>query len=255
MLRLVSLNGEIITQNLYKSHPIYSSIGRYLTYLRKNLGLEAEMAKLDSSGSRFKLLKALSQGKSHVVFEDYVYIPMNSKSSVWGFIKLKNSKILDAITIKKIIHHLNKAVPNDLYNESKEQKNNNKHLLALVLTANRFNSYKLVLDHFYKDKYTSFVNLSEWINLKQPFSLKYLREFRNSLFYIHEVMDLTCSQRATLALYSMLPSSIQKNALVITSKLSEKEIKKSLSSEKGFLNAFLDKKVDLDKIKSKRPLP
>jgi hypothetical protein len=254
LLRLISLNGENITQSLYRSHPVYPSLGRYLSYLKEDLGVEAELAKLDSKGSRFELLKALSTGKSHVFFENSVYIPMNSESKVWGFVKLKNSSKISDQTLQKALLSLNEVVPRNLFSEFEEQDNFNR-IVALVLNVRGSDGYKLVLDHFYKDKYASFINLSEWINLKQPFSLKYLREFRNSLFYIHEVMDLTRSQRATLALYSMLPSSVQKNALVVTSKLSEDEIKKSLSSERGFLSAFLDKKVELDKLKPKRPLP
>ena len=251
-MRLVSLNGENITQSLYRSHPVYPSIGKYLTHLREDLGLEAEMAKLDSSGSRFALLKALSQGKNYVAFENSIYIPMNSESKLWGFVKLKNSKKVDISVINKAIKSLKDEVPNNLYSEFEDH--NNSRIVAFVLNVKGADGYKLVLDHFYKDKYVSFINLSEWINLKQPFSLKYLREFRNSLFYIHEVMDLTRSQRATLALYSMLPGTVQKNALVVTSKYSEEQIKKSLSSERGFLAAFLEKKIELDKIKTKRPL-
>lgn len=179
---------------------------------------------------------------------------MKSESRVWGFVKLKNSKSADITVINEAVKSLKTVVPCDLYSEF-EDLDEQKRLVALVLGVEGTEGYKLVLDHFYKDKYASFINLSEWINLKQPFSLKYLREFRNSLFYIHEVMELTRSQRATLALYSMLPSSVQKNALVVSSKLTEEELKKSLSPERGFLTAFLDKKIELEKIKPKRPLP
>ena len=244
MLRLVSLNGENITQNLYRSHPVYPSISKYLVYIKEALGLEAEMAKLDSSGSHFELLKTLSQGRSHVIFEDTVYIPMHSKSEVWGFVKLKNSKYIDAAAIRKAVHKLQEIVPHDLYCDLDGSDNKN-HLVVMVLDTQGKKGYRLVLDHFHKDKYVAFINLSEWINLKQPFSLKYLREFRNTLFYVHEFMDLTRSQRSTLALYSMLPTSIRKNALVMNSKFSKNEIKKSLASERGFLSAFLDKRIEI----------
>lgn len=253
MLRLVSLNGENTTQSLYRSHPVYPSIGKYLIDLKKNLGVDAEMAKLDSNGSRFELLKALSRGKNYVTFEDSIYIPMNNKNMVWGFVKIKNAKDLSLKTIMSAIKGLDTAVPSDLYTGLEVNYQENR-LIAMVLGVKDRSGYKLVLDHFHNDKYCSFINLSEWINLKQPFSLKYLREFRNSLFYINELMDLTRTQRATLALYSMLPPSIQQSSLVVTSKYTEDEIKKSLSQEKGFLNAFLNKKIELKEIKIKRSL-
>jgi len=147
------------------------------------------------------------------------------------------------------IKGLNNSVPSDLYTGLEVNYQENR-LIAMLLDVKDRSGYKLVLDHFHNDKYCSFINLSEWISLRQPFSLKYLREFRNSLFYIDEIMDLTRTQRTTLALYSMLPLSIQQSSLVIVSKHSESEIKRSLSEEKGFLN----KKIELKEIKIKRSL-
>lgn len=248
MLRLITLDGKTITQSLYQTDPVYPSLSKYINHLKDHLNLNASLAKLDTQGSRFQLLNLLSKNKKYIDFEGAFFIPLYSESEIWGYVKIQNTsskKPVSSTSIKKALALLNSMVPNSLMTEPSDQKNFN-CFTALVLNTQGKNTYRLVIDHFYKDKFVSFINLSEWLNLKQPFSLKYLREFKNSLFYIHELTDLSRSQRTTLALYSMLPKTMKKSSLVLASKKSAEEIKRELVQEKGFLNEFLSKQIDIE---------
>lgn len=247
MLRLITRNGKTITQSLYQTDPVYPSLSKYINHLKNNLKLNASLAKLDTQGSRFQLLKLLSKNKKYIDFEGAFFIPLYSESDIWGYIKIQNpsSDPISSTSIKKALILLNSMVPNSLMTEPSDQQNFN-CFTALVLNTQGKNTYRLVIDHFYKDKFVSFINLSEWLSLKQPFSLKYLREFKNSLFYVHELMDLSRSQRTTLALYSMLPKTMKKSSLVLASKKSAEEIKRELVQEKGFLKEFLAKQIDIE---------
>jgi len=246
LLRLITLNGQTITQSLYQTDPVYPCLSKYINYLKDSLNLSASLAKLDTQGSRFQLLKLLSKNKKYVDFEGAFFIPLYSESDIWGYIKIQNSssESVSSTSIKKALQALNSMVPESLLTEPSDQQNFN-CFTALVLNTQGKNTYRLVIDHFYKDKFVSFINLSEWLNLKQPFSLKYLREFKNSLFYVHELMDLSRSQRTTLALYSMLPKTMKKSSLVLASAKSVEEIKSELIQEKGFLKEFLEKQIDI----------
>ena len=247
MLRLITLNGKTITQSLYQTDPVYPSLSKYINHLKDHLNLSASLAKLDTQGSRFQLLKLLSKNKKYIDFEGAFFIPLYSESDIWGYIKIQNTSAapVSSTSIKKALMLLNSMVPNNLMTEPPDQQNFN-CFTALVLNTQGKNTYRVVIDHFYKDKFVSFINLSEWLSLKQPFSLKYLREFKNSLFYVHELMDLSRSQRTTLALYSMLPKTMKKSSLVLASQKSAEEIKRELVQEKGFLKEFLAKQVDIE---------
>jgi len=103
-------------------------------------------------------------------------------------------------------------------------------------------SHRASTSIFQDDKFTSLINLSEWINQKQPFSLSSLREFSDSLLFIPEILDLAANQRAVLALFALLPQELKKSSLIICTKLNDQELTEQLSEEKSFLAAFSDKK-------------
>jgi len=246
LLQLVSHNGKKVSQNLYQSHPFYASISEYINTLKSSLKIDAEMALLEAGGTRYELLKGLTQNKTSTVFEGSIYIPLKSKSSNWGFVKLKNSKNIDEETLKKALSTLTKLIPLESYSNVDEPANSKAKIVGSIYDIDPFHAYSLAMDHFNSGDYTSFINLSEWMSEGHSFSLKDLREFKNSFLYIHEFMDLNKSQRVSLTLYSMLPSVIRKNSLMMVSKKSELHLEKELTSEKYFLKVIKNKKIEIN---------
>ena len=246
MLQLVSHNGKKTSQSLYQSHPFYASISEYINTLKSSLKIDAKMALLEAGGTRFELLKKLTQNKTSIVFEGSIYIPIKSQSSDWGFVQLSNSKSIDEKTLNKAIDTLIKVIPTESYSSHDQLISSNTKIVGSIYGVDPFQAYSLAMDHFNTGDYTSFINLSEWISEGHSFSLKDLREFKNSFLYIHEFMNLNKSQRVSLTLYSMLPSVIRKNSLMMVSEKSETEIEKELISEKYFLKVIKNKKIEIN---------
>jgi hypothetical protein len=242
----VSHNEKKVSQNLYQSHPFYASISKYIATLKSTLKIDAEIALLETGGSRYELLKELAQNETSIVFEGSIYIPLKSKSSNWGFVKLKNSKSIGEETLEKAINTLTNLIPEESYLNGDEPVNSKTKIVGSIYGVDPFKAYSLAMDHFNSGSYTSFINLSEWLSEGHSFSLKDLREFKNSFLYIHEFMNLNKSQRVSLTLYSMLPAVLRKNALMLVSEKSELQLKKELVSEKYFLKVIKNKKIDIN---------
>jgi len=206
--------------------------------LRNVLGLEASVATLDSSSASYQILGDMAHTQTNINFRGQIYIPVKWKdNSIWGFIKIEN--ILSTPTaaqLKKAVQAVQDLLGKDLQHFKSSEWVEDQSLL--IVESSVENSHRISTTIFQDKKFTAFINISEWITQDQPFTLRSLREFSDSLLFVPEIMDLTKSQRSVLALYSLLPEGLKKSSLVVATKLSEEQLESSLEQEANFLKAF-----------------
>lgn len=244
LLQLVSINGTQITQSLYQPNEAHQSIKKCLSFIKNVLHLEANMAKFESTSSSYRLLLDIGQSKKFIEFQGKIFIPArNQQDEIWGFVQIKalNKKEISSVKLKKAINAVESIISPNLNSNNATNKN---HFSTLLTNIPAKASYSYALSQYHKSSYSSFVNLNEWISDHQPLSLKDLREFKNSLFYVPEVTKLTTTQRSTLALFSMLPIGLRKSSLILSTELSAESLKNKLQLESGFLGTFSKEKFN-----------
>lgn len=246
MLQLISDHGSTLSTSFFKNSSNSESLSKCLRYLRNVLGLETSVATLDTSSASYKLLSEMAVAQQSINFKGQIYIPVKwSDQSLWGFLKIENS------LNKPSVAQLKKAVQavQDLLGKKLDQPHEVESLKdqsVLIVESSVENSHRVSTSMFQDKKFTAFINISEWITQEQPFTLRSLREFNDSLLFVPELMELSASQRAVLALYSMLPTELRNSSLVIATKLSVENMTLSLKDEPNFLKAFKDKTFNSD---------
>ena len=202
------------------------------------------MAKFNVDSAPYKLLAEMSQKKDFIEFRGRIYIPVTStQNSVWGLIEVDCFQEKPTnVQIKKAVQAVKDILEANLDSVNKSEDLNEENYSFLMLESSFEKSHRTSTSIFQDDNFTSLINLSEWINQKQPFSLSSLREFSDSLLFIPEVLDLTANQRAILALFALLPQELKKSSLIVCTKLNAQELTKEFNEEKNFLEAFSDKK-------------
>ena len=243
MLQLISDHGSTISTGFFQNSINTESLSKCLRYLRNVLALKASVATLDAGSASYQLLSDLSEEKKSVLLRGQIYIPVKwSNQSIWGFI------MIDSILEKPTSVQLKKAIQavQDLLSSNLNQAQltgSPRDQSILLVESSVENSHRVSTGMFQDKKFTAFINISEWITQEQPFTLRSLREFSDSLLFIPEVMELSSSQRSVLALYSLLPDELKKSHLIIATKLSTEDLDTALKSEPNFLKAFADKTV------------
>jgi hypothetical protein len=241
LLQLISDHGSTISTGFFQNSSNTESLSKCLRYLRNVLGLEASVATLDASSSSYQILGDMALSRNNISFRGQIYIPVKwEDNSIWGFIKIENilSKPTSA-QLKKAVQAVQDLLGKDLNPAEDSEWIEDQSLL--IVESSIENSHRISTTLFQDKKFTAFINISEWIIQEQPFTLRSLREFSDSLLYVPEIMDLNTSQRSVLALYSLLPDGLKKSSLVIATKLSVEELEISLLGEPNFLKAFANR--------------
>lgn len=206
------------------------------------------MGAYDSFSASYQLLIQMSETKRMIEFKGKIFLPvLRPSNETWGFIEI--NPVVEKPTpaqIRKAVQAIKDLIETELAKEeSLYIDKGSENYSMLVLESDLEKGHRMSSNIFYNEKYTSFINLSEWINQDDTFSLKSLREFSGSLLFVPEVLDLTTVQRSVIALYSLLPDGLKGSSMIICSKSSYSDLKESLKSEKGFLSAFADRKSSL----------
>ncbi len=196
----------------------------------------------------------MAETKSFIEFKGKVFIPISqSDGEIWGFTEITCAPNKPTpVKIRKAIQAIKDMIEPELEGRESPTFDNDSNYSILISESDLDGGHRLSSNIFYDEKYTSFINLSEWIQQDESFSLKSLREFSDSLLFVPEVLNLTSNQRSILALYSMLPDQLKKSSLIVCTKESFSSLNSNISEEKGFLSAFATKKTPFNKYIEKR---
>lgn len=244
MLHLVQ-NGSLATTMLQNENRAPQAIEKCLRFLKNVLKIDCRLAKFNSSSSTFLLLQNLAQNKDFIELDQASYLSVyKSNGALWGFIEItpQSSIGLSLAQIKKARQAIKDILEPELI-ETFERNKFNKNYSIFILESDFESGHRVATGLFYNKKFTSFINLSEWLENTSELSLQSLRDFQDSLLFIPEVLNITRSQRAALALYELLPEELKSSSLFICTSATNYELEKNLSDEKGFLSAFEDSKA------------
>lgn len=245
LIQLISDHGSTISTGFFQTNQAVTSLSKCLRYIKNIIKLDASMSKFDTNSACYKLLTDMSVQKDFVEFRGRIYLPVKSQNqSVWGFIEINcfNEKPT-SVQIKKAVRAAKDILEANL--DTREDVNNKikSNYSVLMLESSFEKSHRASTNVFQDDKFTAFINLSEWISQKQPFSLSSLREFSDSLLFVPEILSLSATQRAVLALFALLPHELKKSSLILCTKANDTELMSQLADESNFLSAFSDKKT------------
>ncbi len=212
------------------------------------------MGAYDSSSTCYKLLVQMAETKSFIEFKGKVFIPvLQPNGDIWGFTEITcTPEKPTPAKIRKAIQAIKDMIEPEIEDRNSSILNKDTNYSILISESDLDGGHRLSSNIFYDEKYTSFINLTEWIQQDDAFSLRSLREFSDSLLFVPEILDLTSNQRSILALYSMLPDQLKKSSLIVCTKESFSTLNSNISEEKGFLSAFATKKTPFNKYIEKR---
>jgi len=238
LLQLISDHGNTISTGFFQNSSNTESLSKCMRYLKNVLNLDASVATLDANSTAFKLLSKMSEQKKQISFRGQIYIPVKKgNNSIWGFIKIENTRSKPtSAQVKKGIQAVDDLLSKNL-NYSMQTEVSCENPLMIVESSVE-NGHRVSTNLFQDNKFTAFINISEWISQDQAFTLGSLREFSDSLLFVPEIMDLSSQQRAVIALYSLLPPELKKSSLIVSTRLSENDLAIALRNEANFLAAF-----------------
>lgn len=259
MLHLISSNGQLTTPSIVAQDESSTSLAKCLRFIRNVLQLEAKLSAFESSSASFQLLQQMSGTQPYIEFKGKIFIPiLRPDAEAWGFLEISPETIKPSpVKIRKAIQAVKDMIEPHIDDEPSpisEAEIISHNFSLLVYNSDLESGHRMSTNIFHEDKYTSFINLSEWLEQDDSFSLKSLREFSDSLLFVPEVFNLNKKQRAILALYAMLPDQLKNSSLVLCTKYSFSELSKSLLDESNFISSFSTKKTPLNKYIEKRRL-
>ncbi len=252
MLKLINTNDAVFNTH---QNPDQEALLKCLRVLKQVLGLEAKLGTYDASSHFFNLLCKLSIGNEYIEVEGKVFIPvMRNHKEFWGFIEImSSSKIITKARIKKAVDAVQDILVSQIqplsFIQSLDHINyDGKPFSIYIETLSELDGKRIASDIFAEYDFTNFLDLSEWINSNnQSLSIKDLRELRNTLLYVPETLELSAEQRATITLFSLLPTEMKGASLMIHSSVPWKSVEENIIQEREFLVHFAKRKYSFAK--------
>ncbi len=238
-------NNKTANANVSYNSATAQAVTKCLHFIKNVLKLDIKIGVYDSSCPKYKFLVQTAQTKPFIELKEKIFIPIFAKNrSIWGFIEI-NCKLEKPtpIKVRKTLQAIKDTIEPELETLLNDFLTDNSNYSLLVFGGKLEKSYKMASDIFHSKKFTSFINLTEWIQQDDSFSLKTLREFSDSLLFVPEILDLKSNERSILALYSMLPDKLKQSSLIICTRVSFKALYSLIKNEKGFLSTFSTKKT------------
>ncbi len=247
MIHVLKNNKTILTNIAYDTTT--QATVKCLHFIKTVLQLDVKMGIYDSSSTNYQALIQMTQTKSFIELKGKIFLPIFKKNkSIWGFIEINyKSKKPTLVKVKKALQTIKDMIEPELETPLNDFSKNNLNYSLLVFGGTFENNHKIASNIFQNKKFTSFINLTEWIQQDDLFSLKTLCEFSDNLLFVPEVLNLNLNQRSILALYSILPDQLKKSSLIACTKTTFKNLSSLIKDEKGFLSAFSKRKVHFNK--------
>lgn len=228
------------------------AVAKCLRFIRNVLQLDVKMGAYETSSVSYQLLTQMAETQSFIEFKGKIFIPiLKPNRHNWGFLEIACSPKPTPVKMRKAVQAVRDMLEPEIASSYEDSLTSENNYSVLILESNIDGGHRMSSSIFHSEKYTSFINLTEWIQQDQSFSLKSLREFSDCLLFVPEILDLTKDQRSILALYSMLPDQLKKSSLIVCTNLSFESLNNTIKDEKGFLTAFATKKAPYKKYLAK----